>query len=49
MKKTIVSMAVIVFAVATIGLAFASSEADEAKAMVEKAAAYHQANGKKRS
>jgi len=49
MKKIIASMAVIVFAVATIGFAFASSEADEAKAMVEKAAAYHQANGKEKA
>ena len=46
MKKIFVSMMVVVFMVVSFGLAFANSEADEAKAMVEKAAAYYQANGK---
>jgi cytochrome c len=49
MKKIFVSMMVVVFMVATIGLAFASSEADEAKGLVEKAAVYYQANGKEKA
>jgi cytochrome c len=49
MKKIFVSMMVAVFVVATIGLAFASSEADEAKGMVEKAVASYQANGKEKA
>ncbi len=40
---------VVVFMVVTFGLAFAGSEADEAKAMVEKAVAYHQTNGKEKA
>ena len=49
MKKIFVSMMVVVFMVVSFGLAFAGSEADEAKAMVEKAAAYYQANGKEKA
>jgi signal transduction histidine kinase len=46
MKKLWVSMLVVAFVVGSIGSAFAASNADEAKAMVEKAAAFAQANGK---
>lgn len=48
MKKLLVSLAVI-FAVASFGVAFAVSNANEAKEMVEKAAAYYQANGKEKA
>ncbi len=49
MKKLFVSMMVVTFMVASFGFAFASSNADEAKQMVEKAAAYVQANGKEKA
>jgi cytochrome c len=49
MKKVFVSMLVAVFVVAASGFAFAVSNADEAKQMVDKAAAYAQANGKEKA
>jgi len=49
MKKLFVSVIVTVFMIVSFGLGFAVSEADEAKAMVEKAAAYYQANGKEKA
>ena len=47
--KKIVSLMVVMFMVASFGIAFAASSADEAKAMVEKAAAYVQANGREKA
>ena len=49
MKRLCVSMMVVAFMVASFGIAFAVSNADEAKAMVEKAVAYVQANGKEKA
>ncbi len=49
MKKCFVAMMVMVFMVASFGLAFAVSNVDEAKELVEKAAAYYQANGKEKA
>jgi hypothetical protein len=49
MKKRFMFMAVILVMVASIDLAAASSETDQAKAMVEKAVAYYQANGKEKA
>ncbi len=49
MKKIFASVIVVAFVIVSFGLTFASSEADEAKAMVEKAVAYHQANGKEKA
>ena len=49
MKKFFVSMMVAVFMVVSFGFAFAASETDEAKGLVEKAVAYYQANGKEKS
>ena len=46
MKKLFVSMLVAVFMVVPFGFVFAGGTADEAKEMVDKAAAYVQANGK---
>jgi cytochrome c len=49
MKRLCVSVIAVAFMVASFGIAFAVSNADEAKAMVEKAAAYVQANGKEKA
>lgn len=49
MKRLFVYMLVTAFMVGSFGFAFAASNADEAKAMVEKAAAYFQANGKEKA
>ena len=49
MRKFVVFMMVGLFTVVSFGSAFAASNADEAKAMVEKAAAYYQANGKEKA
>lgn len=49
MKRFFVSTMVIVFMVASFGFAFALSNANEAKEMVEKAATYYQANGKEKT
>ncbi len=49
MKKLFVSILVAMFVVTACGFAFAASNAEEAKAMVEKAAAYVQANGKEKA
>ncbi|MDP1991457.1 MAG: cache domain-containing protein [Syntrophales bacterium] len=49
MKKIFVSTMVVVFMVVSFGLVFAGSEADEAKAMVEKAVANYDANGKEKA
>ena len=49
MKKRFISMMVVMCVFASFGLAFAAATADEAKEMVEKAAAYFQANGKEKA
>ena len=49
MKRFWVSILVIAFTVVSSGVAFAASSADEAKELVEKAAAYVQANGKEKA
>lgn len=49
MKKLFVSMMVVAFIAVSFGIGFTSSEADEAKAMVEKAVAYTLANGKEKA
>lgn len=49
MKRIIVSMMVALFVFGSLGFAFAGSEADQAKGMVEKAFAYYQANGKEKA
>ena len=49
MKKLFVSVIVVMFVIVSFGLAFANASADEAKDMVEKAAAYYQANGKEKA
>lgn len=49
MKRFFVSMMVVLFTVASFGFAFAASNADEAKGLVEKAAVYYQANGKEKA
>ncbi|MCE5280966.1 MAG: cache domain-containing protein [Deltaproteobacteria bacterium] len=49
MKRMWISVMVVGFVVASFGMALAASNADEAKAMVEKAAAYYQANGKEKA
>ncbi len=46
MKKLFVPVIVVALLIVSFGLALAVSEVDEAKAMVEKAEAYYQANGK---
>jgi len=48
MKKRFISVIVAVFMVVSFGLAFAGSEADEAKAMVEKAGAYYRPTARTR-
>jgi cytochrome c len=47
MKRLFVSMMVAMFMI--VSFAFASSETDQAKGMVEKAFAYYQANGKEKA
>jgi cytochrome c len=49
MKRLYVSMMVAVFMVVSFGFAFAGSETDEAKGLVEKALAYYQTNGKEKA
>ncbi len=49
MKRLWISVIVVGFVVASFGVAVAASNSDEAKAMVEKAAAYYQANGKEKA
>jgi cytochrome c len=49
MKKLFVSVIVVMLVIVSFSFCFASSEADEAKAMVEKAEAYYQANGKEKA
>lgn len=49
MKRLFVAALVAMFVVSASGFAFAVSNADEAKAMVEKAAAFVQANGKEKA
>ena len=46
MKRLFVAVIVVVFVIVSFGLTFAGGTADEAKALVEKAKAYCQANGK---
>ena len=49
MKKLLVVLGIGLFLVGWVPAAFASTSSDEAKAMVEKAAAYYQANGKEKA
>lgn len=49
MKKYFVSMMVVAFITVSFSPVFAGSEADEAKAMVEKAVANYQTNGKEKA
>jgi cytochrome c len=49
MKKLFVSFMAGMFMVASVGVVFAGSNVDEAKEMVDKAAAYYQSNGKEKA
>jgi len=49
MKRLMVSVVVALFVVVSFGVTFAASEKDMAKGMVDKAAAYYQANGKEQT
>jgi len=49
MKKLVIVLSVALFGMSLAQFALASASSDEAKAMVEKAAAYYQANGKEKA
>jgi cytochrome c len=49
MKRLFVSMMVVTVMVVSFGFAFAGSETDEAKKLVEKAVGHYQANGKEKT